>query len=630
MQYRILNNSSDVVVRRAILMKRVFILQCFSGYSRHCCSTTKNTGPCKNNSSGIDNSNQKESNVVKVPSIIFFGGDIVSLVALKALHEQLQAILSSSKTATTGTTSSSSSGSSNTVYTGKKQQLVVVCPFLPAAPDAISQRHHRQYPVARYCVEHNIPLVPVDHPTSLTRSGTLQYLLHPWHIAEQHNNGKSSVLEIGEEDQYIAGQPLEAFDVAVVVSFRYFLPNVLLERLPRTINVHPSLLPRYRGASPIFAPLLRNDTEGGVSVIKLPPHQRLMDSGDVLWQKSILIPREMTICEYFPLVTKLGGIGLCECLFGSSSTLNADAELNEEEVTTDIVKDVSSTTMCTWPHCFDAKWNSSWPQNYNVHYKQDPYHAPLLCKDRAMIKWHTMTSEEAYGTWRAFVGGEYYTPTVNAILDKGATPVKEQLLKRLLLRAARKIKKKICHHGQQNELSSQEKNEEEVNVLTSSISINSENDGSGTVEEMMFAVEDHSHLHRHLLISCAFTNAVHPKDIPNAVVRELELIDAGNDNLTSASISTKAMNTDHCCNVKSHVQPGSAYFPLAAEDMCAVKCREGWFVWQAVSLKGSSARLAALLRKGMAMKTGVLYISLFVDDNEEKEEKDGVTTTVKK
>ncbi|KAH9578918.1 Formyl transferase [Trypanosoma melophagium] len=616
MQYRILGNSSDVVLRRITMMKRVFILQYITCYSRHCCSSPELIGICRTNSNKSGKSNEKESGVInKVPSIIFFGGDVVSLVALKALHERLQAILSLSsrtaaKTTTTKKTSSCSSGSSYKVYNAeKKQPLVVVCPFLPATPDAISQRHNRQYPVARYCVEHNIPLVPVDHPTSLARSGTMRYLLHPWHSAVQKGNRDSPILEVGEDDKYIAGQPLEAFDVAVVVSFRYFLPKVLLERLPRTINVHPSLLPRYRGASPIFAPLLRGDTEGGVSVIKLPPDQRLMDSGDVLWQQSVPIPRDMSIREYFPIVTKLGATGLCECLFGSPPTLNFDAKLEEE--TTELIKDVSTSTICEWPHCFDAKWNAAWPQNYNIHYKEDPYHAPLLSKDRAMIKWHTMTADEAYGTWRAFVGGEYFSPSVNAILDKGATPVREQLLKRLLIRAAREIKKKICHHRQQDKLSLQEKNKEKDTVMTSP-SINGEVDGSGTVEEMMPALEDHSHLHRHLLINCAFTDAVHPKDIPSAVVRELELMDAEGSNVATTSLSTKKINKDHYHSVKSQIKPGSAYFPLAVEDMCAVKCSEGWFVWQTVSLKGSSERSAALLRKGMAMKTGVLYTDLFV------------------
>lgn len=42
-----------------------------------------------------------------------------------------------------------------------------------------------------------------------------------------------------------------AFDVAVVVSFGYFIPPRIIDHFRAAINVHPSLLPRYRGASPI-------------------------------------------------------------------------------------------------------------------------------------------------------------------------------------------------------------------------------------------------------------------------------------------------------------------------------------------------------------------------------------------
>lgn len=64
--------------------------------------------------------------------------------------------------------------------------------------------------------------------------------------------------------------PTTSSDLAVVVSFGYFLPAALCDSFPLgAINVHPSLLPKYRGPAPIAHSLLNNDTETGISVIEL-------------------------------------------------------------------------------------------------------------------------------------------------------------------------------------------------------------------------------------------------------------------------------------------------------------------------------------------------------------------------
>ena len=59
-------------------------------------------------------------------------------------------------------------------------------------------------------------------------------------------------------------------DLGVVVAYGQFLPNRLLQ-LPRlgTINIHASLLPKYRGAAPIQRALMAGETETGITIIKL-------------------------------------------------------------------------------------------------------------------------------------------------------------------------------------------------------------------------------------------------------------------------------------------------------------------------------------------------------------------------
>lgn len=72
------------------------------------------------------------------------------------------------------------------------------------------------------------------------------------------------------------------FDCLVVVSFGRMIPKEVLDIAGnRTINVHPSLLPKYRGPSPITTALLNGDTESGISLIKI---KQKFDTGDVYSQ----------------------------------------------------------------------------------------------------------------------------------------------------------------------------------------------------------------------------------------------------------------------------------------------------------------------------------------------------------
>ena len=70
------------------------------------------------------------------------------------------------------------------------------------------------------------------------------------------------------------------YDLSVVASFGQILPNEFLEhRL--CINVHPSLLPKYRGASPIQSAILNGDKQSGVTIMKVAQE---VDAGDIILQ----------------------------------------------------------------------------------------------------------------------------------------------------------------------------------------------------------------------------------------------------------------------------------------------------------------------------------------------------------
>ena len=96
------------------------------------------------------------------------------------------------------------------------------------------------------------------------------------------------------------------YNLGVVASFGYFVPAPLLSLLPRgAINVHPSLLPKYRGASPIQTALMNGDTETGVSIIEV--HPGAWDLGDILGQERVPISSEVMFRGLHDRLAALGG-----------------------------------------------------------------------------------------------------------------------------------------------------------------------------------------------------------------------------------------------------------------------------------------------------------------------------------
>lgn len=123
-------------------------------------------------------------------------------------------------------------------------------------------------------------------------------------------------------------------DYIVVVAFGQLIKNILLDNFKdKIINLHPSLLPLYRGASPMQFTLLNGDEKTAATAMLI---EKAMDSGD------ILIQREMDIDpsdDYFDLEDKLGKIG-AEAI--------RDALLNFDQVYENrIVQDDEKATYCT-------------------------------------------------------------------------------------------------------------------------------------------------------------------------------------------------------------------------------------------------------------------------------------------
>lgn len=101
-------------------------------------------------------------------------------------------------------------------------------------------------------------------------------------------------------------------DVAVVVAFGQIFRQPLLD-LPRLgcINVHASLLPKYRGAAPIQGAIAHGDRITGVTTMRM---ERGLDSGPMLLQAELAIGEDETSGELAPRLAALGATTLVETL----------------------------------------------------------------------------------------------------------------------------------------------------------------------------------------------------------------------------------------------------------------------------------------------------------------------------
>lgn len=112
----------------------------------------------------------------------------------------------------------------------------------------------------------------------------------------------------------VAYMQSKTVDAIVVAAFGQILPQEILD-IPKygCINVHASLLPKYRGASPIQYAVINGDKTTGVTIMKMGPG---LDDGDILSQAEIPIEKDDTGGTMFDKLSVLGGELLVKTLEG--------------------------------------------------------------------------------------------------------------------------------------------------------------------------------------------------------------------------------------------------------------------------------------------------------------------------
>lgn len=132
-----------------------------------------------------------------------------------------------------------------------------------------------------------------------------------------------------ETDEYLPILKSLAPDVIVVVAYGKILPPEVLD-VPRLgcINVHGSLLPKYRGAAPIQWTVLNGDKLGGVTTMLMAEG---LDTGDMLLSESVEVEPLETASELYSRLSFVGADLLIETLIGLEKGGITPIAQNDEE-----------------------------------------------------------------------------------------------------------------------------------------------------------------------------------------------------------------------------------------------------------------------------------------------------------
>ena len=170
-------------------------------------------------------------------------------------------------------------------------------------------------------------------------------------------------------------------DLMVVVAYGLLLPRAVIDIPPLgCINIHASLLPRWRGAAPIQRSILAGDSETGVTIMFIEPR---LDAGPMLLKKSCPIGPDDTAGDLHDRLSRIGAEALLETL-PSIAAGTAQPEIQDESLVTHAAKINKDDAQLDWNR----------PA------------AELQCQVRAFNPWpvaETVYRDQILRVWRATV-----------------------------------------------------------------------------------------------------------------------------------------------------------------------------------------------------------------------------------
>ncbi|XP_073943098.1 methionyl-tRNA formyltransferase, mitochondrial isoform X2 [Choristoneura fumiferana] len=157
-------------------------------------------------------------------------------------------------------------------------------------------------------------------------------------------------------------QPAE-YDIGLIVAFGHLIKDNVLEKFPMgMVNVHPSLLPRWRGAAPIIHTLMHGDEVTGVSLMRIKPN--IFDVGEIICQVKVPVAKDILLPELTDQLSEMGADMLVDCMRTLPESLANAKPQSLEGVT----------------------------------------YAKKISKSISDVRWSEMTSIEVYNLYRAIYG----------------------------------------------------------------------------------------------------------------------------------------------------------------------------------------------------------------------------------
>lgn len=177
-------------------------------------------------------------------------------------------------------------------------------------------------------------------------------------------------------------------DVQVVVAFR-MLPEQVWNMPPLgTINLHASLLPKYRGAAPINWAIINGEKETGITTFKL---QHAIDTGDVLMRQKINIRPDEIAGELHDEMKELGAQMVYDTLDGyCKGTLQP---IPQHELKDDAASSIPEAPKLHTETC-KIDWQKNSIEVYNLIRGLSPYPGAFTFLNEKMLKIYKATVEE--------------------------------------------------------------------------------------------------------------------------------------------------------------------------------------------------------------------------------------------
>ncbi|HEC72932.1 MAG TPA: methionyl-tRNA formyltransferase [Methylophaga aminisulfidivorans] len=193
------------------------------------------------------------------------------------------------------------------------------------------------------CAVYTQPDRPSGRGRKLTASPVKQ-------LAESHNIPIEQPINFKSDDAINTLASYKA-DVMVVVAYGLLLPQAVLD-LPKfaCINIHASLLPKWRGAAPIQRAILAGDTESGVCIMKM---EAGLDTGPILSESRCLIDDNDTAQTLHDKLAEIGARALLDDLKDIENRL-AHATPQDDSLSTYAKKLDKQEAIIDWQHSAQA------------------------------------------------------------------------------------------------------------------------------------------------------------------------------------------------------------------------------------------------------------------------------------